>query len=119
MAPLILAPAATDIDWEILTGCDTFTIHVPVLDANDSAVVVTGWAARAEVKRGPGDPVLFTWSTAAGNASCAGSEVVLNVVSTVTALWAWTDAQVAVIVTDLGGADHCIARGRIRATPTA
>jgi hypothetical protein len=114
---LSLVPSATAIDWEIITGCDSFTIVIPVLDATGAAVTVTGWSVKAQVRRTAADPVLHEWSTTAGNASCTGTTVQLSVIASVTATWQWTDAQISIVVTDLSAKPHCIASGVIHALP--
>lgn len=116
MPPLVLRPAATDVDWEIICG-ETLDLHLPVLDASGQPVTVTGWTARAQIRRSRTDPLLHEWSTARGNAACAGTEVVLQVIGSITAAWQWTDAQVQVQVTDPGGKPHTIAQGPIHAAP--
>lgn len=112
-----LAPAATQIDWEIITGCDSYTIVVPVLDSTGAAVNVTGWTVKAQVRRSAAEPLLHEWSTAAGNAACTGTNVTLAVVAAVTAGWTFTDAQMSIVVTDTQATPHCIASGRLRALP--
>jgi hypothetical protein len=112
-----LAPAGTQIDWTIIKGCDTYTIVVPVVDANGNLVTVTGWSVKAQVRRSQGEPLLHEWSTADGNASCSGTNVNLQVIAAVTANWVFTDAQISVVVTDTQSVPHCIAYGRIRALP--
>lgn len=117
MATLVLAPAATAIDWSIIKGCDTYSVVVPVLDATGAPVTVDGWTVKAQVRRTAGEPILHEWSTADGNASCAGTNVTFQVIASVTAAWTWTDAQISVVVTDTSSKPHCIAAGRIRALP--
>lgn len=116
MAALLLRPAATAIDWEIIKG-DTFDIHVPVLDANKNAVTVTGWTGKAQVRRSEDDPVLHEWSVDASNITVTGTEVVLAVIGSATALWRFDVANVSVEVTDLDGKPHTIADGTLRALP--
>lgn len=115
MPPLVLAPAATAVDWSIIKGSDTYTIVVPVLDATNASVTVDGWSVKAQVRRSAADPLLHEWSTADGNASCSGTSVNLQVIASVTGAWAWTDALISVVVTDLAGKPHCIAAGVIHA----
>ena len=117
MGTVVLAPAATDIDWTIIKGSDSFTIVVPVLDATGAAVNVVGWTVKAQVRRSAGDPLLHEWSTADGNATCTGTQVNLAVIASVTANWTFTDAQISIVVTDTQSTPHCIATGRIHALP--
>lgn len=117
MATLTLTPAATPIGWEIIKGSDDFSIVIPVLDATNTPVPVDGWTVKAQVRRSETGPLLHEWSTTAGNATCADTTVQLTVTSSVTATWTWTEAQISIVVTDLGGRVHCIAAGRIRALP--
>lgn len=117
MATLLLRPAATAVDWEIIQGCDSFSIVIPVLDANNNPVTVTGWTAKAQVRRSAGEPVLYEWSAASSNITCSGTNVTLAVTAAATAAWTWTDAQIQVVVTDLSSQPHCIAAGAIHALP--
>jgi hypothetical protein len=70
-----------------------------------------------QVRRSETDPLLHEWSTADSNASCTGTEVVLNVVAATTDAWTWTDAYLQVVATDTGGKPHIIAQGPIHAEP--
>ena len=117
MPSVILAPSATPIDWTIIAGCDTFTIVVPVLDATGAAVNVTGWTVKAQVRRSSADPLLHEWSTTNGNAACSGTNVTLSVIAAVTETWAFTDAQMSIVVTDTESVPHCIAYGNIHVIP--
>lgn len=117
MPAVTLIPAATLIDWEIIKGCDSFTIVVPVLDATGASVNVAGWTVKAQVRRSTGEPLLHEWSTTDGNASCSGTNVNLSVIASVTANWTFTDAQLSIVVTDTQSTPHCIAYGRLRALP--
>ncbi|MGL5910929.1 MAG: hypothetical protein ACRCZP_13055 [Phycicoccus sp.] len=115
--PLLLRPAATPIDWEIIKG-ETFSIEMPVLDANDTPVLVGGWSVRAQVRRSERDPVVHEWSTALGNAAASGTTVTLAVVGAVTTTWAWSDGLLSIEVTEpASGPTHVIALGRVRALP--
>lgn len=116
MAPTLLRPSATQVVWEIIKG-ETFDLHVPVLDATGAPVAVGGWTAKSQVRRSDVEGVLHEWSTAQANITVSGTEVVLAVVGAVTATWAFTDAQVSVVVTDLGGKPHTVAVGTIHALP--
>lgn len=115
MALLILRPAATDIEWFIIKG-ETYDIHLPVLDEDDVAVDVTGYTAKAQVRRSEREDVLHEWSGA--TIECVGTEVVLHVLGTETSAWGWTDALVSVeTYAPITGAARVIARGPIHALP--
>lgn len=120
MAPLLLRPAATPIDWEIIKG-ESFDIRVPVLDAGNQPVDVTGWTATAQVRRSEDEPLLHEWSADASNIDVDGTDVVLTVDGAATSLWAWTDALVSIEVYEPAAPDaarpHVIAQGPIHALP--
>lgn len=114
MATEVLRPAATAIDWTILKG-DSFDLVLPVLDAANQAVDITGWTAKAQVRRSAAEPVLHEWSAAENNLAIVGGEVVLQVIGSATSLWPWKTAQISVEVTDPDGDPHTIAHGVVRA----
>lgn len=121
MASVVIRPAATQLDWTLIKG-DDFSLLLPVLDAADQAVDITGWTAKAQVRRSEVEPVLHEWATAGAtpNAEIDGSTLVLLVDGAVTSTWGWTDAQISVELTEppVGaepGRVHTIARGVIRA----
>jgi hypothetical protein len=117
MAALLLRPAATAIDWEIIKG-ESFTITVPVLDSSNAPVTVDGWSAKAQVRRSEDDAVLFEWSATASNITVSGTSVLLSVVGSATALWAWSAALVSVVVYEPSTAKpHVIASGTLAALP--
>lgn len=117
MAPLLLRPAATEIDWEIIKG-ETFDIRVPVLDADGVPVDVTGWTAKAQVRRSEAEPVLHEWAAASANITCTGTHVVLAVLAAQTSLWEWTSARVSIEVYEpITSKPRVIAEGVIRALP--
>lgn len=115
MPPLVLRPAATDIEWFVIKG-DQFDIHVPVLDEDGVAVDVTGYTAKAQVRRSEREDVLYEWTGAL--IECTGTEVVLHVLAAETSAWAWTDALVAIeTYAPITGAPRVIAQGPIHALP--
>lgn len=116
MAPVVIEPAATLLEWTLIKG-DDFALELPVLDVANQPVDITGWTAKAQVRRSAVEPVLHEWTTGGGspNASIAGSTLTLNVVGAVTTAWPWTAAQISVEVTEPGGRAHTIARGSIHA----
>jgi hypothetical protein len=115
MAPLLLRPAFTEIEWWIVKG-ETYDIRVPVLDGDDVLVDVTGWTAKAQVRRSENENVLHEWSGA--TIECVGSDVVLHVLAAQTSAWGWTDALVSVETYEpLTGKPHVIAQGPIHALP--
>lgn len=114
MATVVLRPPATGLDWSIIKG-DSFDLAVPVRDALNAAVDVTGWTAKAQIRRSESEPVLHEWSAGHSNITIVADEVLLTVDGTVTALWPWKTAQISVEVTDTGGKPHTIAYGIVRA----
>jgi len=119
MAPLQLRPAATDIEWWVIKG-ETYDIHVPVLDEEGDPVELTGYAAKAQVRRSEREPVLHEWSTegADPNAEIDGAEVVLHVLGEQTSEWQWADALVSIeTYAPITQLPRVIAQGRIHALP--
>lgn len=116
MAPIVITPAATLLEWTLIKG-DDFALELPVLDFAEQAVDMTGWTAKAQVRRSEVEPVLHEWTTegVSPNATITGSTLVLDVVGDVTTAWPWTSAQISVEVTEPDGRAHTIARGTIRA----
>jgi hypothetical protein len=116
VAPVRVAATATRIDWELIKG-DSTDLVVPVLDALDQLVDVTGWTAKSQARRSEDDPVLYEWSAASSNISAGAVGVTLSVDGAVSRAWTWRDAQISVEVTDLAGKPHVIALGTVRALP--
>ena len=121
MAPTRIEPAATLLDWTISKG-DDYSVRFPVLDAVNQAVTVTGWTAKAQVRRSDVEPVLHEWTTEGvdPNASTDGDGLVLELVGAVTSEWGWQNAQFSIELTEppdgqTPGRVHTIARGTIRA----
>lgn len=115
MPPLLLRPAATDIEWWIIKG-ETYDIHVPVLDDAEQPVELTGYTAKAQVRRSEHETVLHEWAGA--DIECIGTEVVLHVIAAQTSVWTWTDALVAVeVYAPITSAPRVIAQGPIHALP--
>ena len=115
MPPLLLRPAATEIDWEIIKG-ETFDIHVPVLDKDDALIDVDGWTAKAQVRRSEHEAVLHEWT--GSTIECIGTDVVLHVLAAQTSLWTWASALVSIEVYEpITNKPRVIAQGVIRALP--
>jgi hypothetical protein len=117
--PFLLRPAATDIEWWIIKG-ETYDIHIPVLDDDDTLVDLTGYTAKAQVRRTEHEPVLHEWTSTGGtpNASTDATGVTLNVLAAQTSAWTWSDAQVSVeIYAPITGRPSVIAQGPIHALP--
>lgn len=113
--PYLLKPAATDIEWWIIKG-DQYDIRLPVLDEDDVPVELTGYTAKAQVRRSEREDVLYEWSGA--KIECVGTEVVLHVLAADTSAWAWTDALVSVeTYAPITSAPRVIAQGPIHALP--
>lgn len=119
MAPYLLRPAATDIEWWIIKG-ETYDIHLPVLDEDGVPVDVTGHTAVAQVRRSEHEPVLHEWSTELGtpNAEVDATGVTLHVLAEQTTAWDWANALVAVeIYAPITARPSVIAQGPIHALP--
>ena len=101
MAPTRIEPAATLLDWTISKG-DDYSVRFPVLDAVNQAVTVTGWTAKAQVRRSDVEPVLHEWTTEGvdPNASTDGDGLVLELVGAVTSEWGWQNAQFSIELTE-------------------
>jgi hypothetical protein len=113
--PYELRPAATPIEWWIIKG-ETYDIRVPVLDDDEQPVDVTGWTAKAQVRRSEREPVLHEWT--GSTIECVGTEVVLHVFAAQTSAWSWDNALVSVeIYAPITGAPRVIAQGPIHALP--
>lgn len=117
MPPFVLRPAATEIAWEIIKG-DQFDILVPVLDSDGVQVDITGWTAKAQVRRSERDPVLHEWSLDEGNVDCSVDGVTLNVIGSQTSAWTFTNARISIeIYEPITNRPRVIAEGTIRALP--
>jgi hypothetical protein len=120
VAPTRIVSAATSIEWELIKG-DSFDLLLPILDGAEQAVDITGWTAKAQVRRSSADPVLHEWTTVATvatptpNAEISGSTLTLHVDGVVTSAWGWSDARVSVEITEPGGRAHTVAIGVLRA----
>lgn len=69
----------------------TWGVIIPVVNPDDSAADLTGWAARAQVRQTVNSSsTLFEWSVAAGNATITGSNVTLTVDAASSSAWGWT-----------------------------
>ena len=112
-----LRPAATTIEWWIIKG-DSFDIRVPALDEDNVAVDLTGYTAKAQVRRSERDPLLHEWSADAENLAIDGTDVVLHVLSAETSAWQWKDALVSVeVYAPITNAARVLAQGPIHALP--
>ena len=115
--PVLLRPAATPIDWEIIKG-DTCKILVPVLDDNDNPAELDGWSAKAQVRRSEREPLLHEWSSDASTITVQATSLLIHVDGATTSAWPWTDALMSIEVREpAGGPTHTIAQGPIRALP--
>lgn len=118
--PLLLRPAATPIEWEIIKG-DTFRILVPVLDDADAPADLDGWSAKAQVRRAEREPLLHEWSSTAAptpTITVQPTSLLIHVDGAVTSAWTWTDALMSIEVREPSdGPTHTIAQGPIRALP--
>ena len=121
MASTRIEPAATQIDWTV-SKSDDYQVRFPVLDAVNQVVTITGWTAKAQVRRSEADPLLHEWTTEGGspNAAIDGDGLVLDLIGSVTSEWGWSAAQFSIELTEppegqTPGRVHTIARGVIRA----
>lgn len=115
MKPLVLRPAATPVEWQIVKG-ETYDIHVPVLDEQGDPVDVSAYTARAQVRHSERDPVLHEWAD--DTIECVGTEVVLHVRAEETSAWQFTSANFSIeIYAPVTSAPRVIAQGVIHALP--
>lgn len=117
MTPLTLRPSATPIEWWIIKG-DEFDIRVPALDSDNAAVDLTGYTAKAQVRRSEREPLLHEWSAAEENLTIDGTDVVLHMLADQTSAWQWDDALVSVeVYAPITGKVRVLAQGPIHALP--
>jgi hypothetical protein len=114
VAVVRVSPAALKFDWEFIKG-STFDLVVPVLDAVDLPVDITGWTTKTQARRSEDDPLRYEWSTGAGNADVSEDGAVLHVDGLITRAWEWSNALFSVEVYEADGTPHVIAYGAIHA----
>lgn len=95
----------------------TWACVFPVVDSNGELVTVTGCIAVAQVRRGPGEPLLHEWSAVEANIIVIGQSVTLTLDPDVTSAWPWTTAQYDIELTEPSGARSRIAEGPVRVSP--
>lgn len=113
--PLVLRPAATELEWQIVKG-ETYDIHVPVLDEHGDPVDVSAYTAKAQVRHSERDAVLHEWAD--DTIECVGTEVVLHVRADETSAWQFTSANFSIeTYAPVTSAPRVIAQGVIHALP--
>lgn len=86
----------------------------PVIDSDDEPVDVTGWSARAQIRHGPFEPVLYEWSAGNSNVTLSGSTVTLKVSSAVSSTWSFIEGSYDLELTDTLGRVYRIAEGPVK-----
>jgi hypothetical protein len=99
-----------EVDVEVYAG-EPVDFTVPVLDAADAEVDVTGWTGSAQVRRYPGSPLLHTWTL---TLSDAGVQVTATGEQTAEfASWSTETARWDLWITEPGEEARPVCRGRI------
>lgn len=99
-------------DLTIEQGAD-FELTIPVLDAAGAAQTVTGWTARAQVRRRTDDPTPLAELTC----TCTGAQVVVTVPAATSTGWSWTAGRYQIELEDPAGAVTRLAQGRVVVSP--
>lgn len=86
----------------------------PVVDSLNEPVNITGWSARAQVRHGPLEPVLYEWSAGNSNLTLSGSAVTLTVTPAVSSTWSFTEGSYDLELTDTLGRVYRIAEGSVK-----
>lgn len=93
---------------------ETWEMTFPVVDSANVPVDVTGWSARAQVRHGSLEPVLYEWSAGNSNLTLSGSTVTLKVTATVSSSWSFTEGSYDLELTDTLGRVYRIAEGSVK-----
>jgi len=93
---------------------ETWAITFPVIDGNNQPLTVTGWTARAQVRRATDEPVLYEWSATFGNIIVSGTTVILQVAAAVSSAWTWTNGHYDLELVDPSLHVYRIAQGAVR-----
>ena len=119
MVAYTLDSGISRIDFVVPQGSDV-TLTVPILDATGAPQTVTGWTAKAQVKRRVNDAtVYYEWNTTAGVAvaQCVGTNLLLKIPASVSLLWAWRTGVWDAVVTSPDPTVSRPAGGLIRVQP--
>lgn len=105
----------------VITQGATWGVIIPVLQRDDDDVLVpadlTGWSVRSQVRKAPSSStVLYQWSTAAGNATTEGSNVILTTSAAESAAFTWKTG-VYDIELHQGAIVHRIKEGAVTVDP--
>lgn len=80
-------------DLRISQG-ETFQLSIPVLDADDNPVTLSGMSARGQIRSYAAAPtVLYEWTTLAGNLALDGTNVKITIPAAASSLWSWRTAR--------------------------
>jgi hypothetical protein len=103
-------------DNVVITQGDDRPVSWTLTDSTGSAVDLTGYTARAQVRVRPAAPeVLHEWSTEAGTITLTGSTVALSTADSET--WTWTRGVYDVHLTDFSGRTEVVVRGSVVLVP--
>lgn len=109
---------ALHYDLDIEQGSD-YESAFPILDDADQLVVVTGWEARAQIRRTPTSPIpRLSFDTTGEQISglgleIAGDHVILRIPGSVSALWAWSTGSWDLELIDPGGSPRRFVKGSV------
>jgi hypothetical protein len=93
---------------------ETWEMTFPVVDTDNEPVNITGWSARAQVRHGPLEPILYEWSAGNSNLTLNQNSVTLSVSATASSNWAFTEGTYDLELTDTLGKVYRIAQGRVK-----
>jgi hypothetical protein len=104
------------------------TVVITVVDANGAPITnPAGWTAKAQIRVGPGQPVLFEWNTTPGpgigtavltyNGLTGISVLTLTITSAESAGFTWTSAMWDCFLTAPGEMPACVAEGTVAVNP--
>ena len=97
---------------------ETFQIAIPVLDTNDSPVILTGMTAIGQIRTHAADPtVLYEWSVGANNLAFDTNNVVLKVPAATSSAWTFRTASYDVELTDSSGVVTRLVEGHVIVHP--
>jgi len=97
---------------------ETFQVAIPVLNDNNSPVVLAGMTARGQIRTHAEAPTtLYEWSFTANNLAFDTNNVVITVPAATSSLWTWRTAQYDVELTDADGVVTRLVEGHVIVPP--
>lgn len=92
---------------------ETWEMTFPIIDSTCEPVDVTGWSAKAQIRHGPFEPVLYEWSAVNSNLTIGSSSVTLSVPAPASSGWDFTEGSYDLQLTDTLGRIYRVAEGRV------